>query len=170
MLPVPTKYRDWQLNGCNSPSIKAVTERLRAAVGEQPGGHIFVAEAPICDAGSPTLQGRDHLLIGVSPQTVKAHAARGLSHYIGQLYGIVAPGLIHALVAHLNGVVDLMRVAKNWKHLQTMLDEAFPRQDETIRLPLFQTDVKQTEPITEDSANEPLPLFARIESAGSGSV
>lgn len=62
---------------------------------EQPGGHVYVAHAPVWDRSSTTLQGRDHLLIGVTPKTLRAHAERGLSTYIGQLYGVVVPGLIN---------------------------------------------------------------------------
>ncbi len=60
------------------------------------GRHVYVADAPIWEPDSPTLQGRDHLLIGVMKKTLTAHAARGLSVYIGQLFGIVGPGLIFA--------------------------------------------------------------------------
>lgn len=61
----------------------------------QPGGHIFVAEAPIWDRSNESLiRNGDHLLLGVTKETIKLGATRGMSVYLGQLYGVVAPGLI----------------------------------------------------------------------------
>ena len=67
-----------------------------------------------------------------------------------------------ALAAHLNGIIALERVAKTWDQLREMIDEAFPRQDDTLRLPLFQetqstkqADINIPDPIA------PLPLFER---------
>ena len=57
---------------------------------------IYVFEAPIWDSDHSTLKGRDHLLMGIMPRTQSTRAEMGLSAYIGQLYGIVDPGLIHA--------------------------------------------------------------------------
>ena len=70
-----------------------------------------------------------------------------------------------ALAGHLSGVIALMRVAKSWDQLKEMLDDAFPRQDETLRLPFFKNDMNTLEAsAVKDSANEPLPLFAQLES------
>jgi hypothetical protein len=70
-----------------------------------------------------------------------------------------------ALAGHLSGVIALMRVAKTWDQLKTMVDDAFPRQDETLLLPFFQNDAKQIEDDANDSAIASLPLFAQLESA-----
>ena len=63
----------------------------------QPGGYVYVAEAPIWDRSNPTLIRNDHLVLGITKETLTTIASRGLSTPIGQLYGVVAPGLIHAL-------------------------------------------------------------------------
>jgi hypothetical protein len=62
----------------------------------QPGGHVYVAEAPILDRTKPTLISSDHLVLGIAKEVLSTIASRGLSTPLGQLYGVVAPGLIHA--------------------------------------------------------------------------
>ena len=62
---------------------------------KQAGGHVYVAEAPIWDSNIPNLIREDHLLIGITKERLGTIASRGLWTAIGQLYGIVAPGLIH---------------------------------------------------------------------------
>jgi hypothetical protein len=42
----------------------------------QPGGDVFVAEAPVWDADCPTRQGRDHLKIGITLDALRLAAAR----------------------------------------------------------------------------------------------
>lgn len=56
----------------------------------QPGGSIWTATAINWTGGS------DPLKIGITPEAIKARASRGLRHVIGQMYGIVGTGLIHA--------------------------------------------------------------------------
>jgi hypothetical protein len=63
---------------------------------DQPGGLVYVAAAPIWDSGSATLQGRDHLLVAITPAAIGVHLNRGGSYHVGQLYGVVSPGLIFA--------------------------------------------------------------------------
>ena len=59
-----------------------------------------------------------------------------------------------------------MRVAKTWDQLKAMLDDAFPRQDKTLRLPFFKNDITPLEAATaKEPASEPLPLFAQLETA-----
>jgi hypothetical protein len=59
-----------------------------------------------------------------------------------------------------------MRVAKTWDQLKEMVDNAFPRQDETLRLPFFKNDITPLEAAAaKEPASEPLPLFAQLESA-----
>jgi hypothetical protein len=60
----------------------------------QPGGHVYIAEAPLWQDSHPSQNGRDHLLVGISPLTLRLQAQRGLSTAIGQLFGVVIPGLI----------------------------------------------------------------------------
>jgi hypothetical protein len=59
-----------------------------------------------------------------------------------------------------------MRVAKTWDQFKALLDEAFPRQDETVRLPWFQNQPLQSTPTlpraSVTTSIEPLPLFARL--------
>ena len=62
----------------------------------QRGGHVYVAEAPIWDRTKPTLIRNDHLVLGITKEALTTIASRGLSTAIGQLYGVIAPGLIHA--------------------------------------------------------------------------
>ena len=62
----------------------------------QPRGSVYVAEAPVWDRQATSLRGRDHLLIGIMPDTLAKIAQRGMSVGLGQLYGVVCPGLIHA--------------------------------------------------------------------------
>ncbi len=58
-----------------------------------------------------------------------------------------------------------MRVAKTWDQLKGMLDDAFPRQDETLRLPFFKNDMTPLEAAAfKEPASGPLPLFAQLES------
>lgn len=58
----------------------------------QPGGHVFIADAPNWN----NAPGKNHLTIGIWPPAISARAARGQSWLLGQLYGVVAPGLIFA--------------------------------------------------------------------------
>lgn len=61
---------------------------------DQPKGRVYVAEAPIWDPSCTSLQGRDHLLVGITTEALRAIAARGQTWVLGQLYGIIGPGLI----------------------------------------------------------------------------
>lgn len=57
---------------------------------KEPGGTIWVAEAPDwVEQGHP-------IKIGISQDAIRQHAGRGLRHIIGQLYGVLGPGLILA--------------------------------------------------------------------------
>ena len=58
---------------------------------KQPGGHIWIADAP-----NWTGDARPHLTIGISPQAVQRASLLGLRWTLGQMYGIVATGLIFA--------------------------------------------------------------------------
>lgn len=62
----------------------------------QPGGAVLVAQAPCWESESSTLDGRDHLLLGRMPKDISRSSEQGLSWYLGQLYGVVCPGLIFA--------------------------------------------------------------------------
>lgn len=57
----------------------------------QPGGAVWVADAP----NWQNLPKRDCLTLGISTGSLQAKAGRGQSVLLGQLYGIVATGLIH---------------------------------------------------------------------------
>ncbi len=61
---------------------------------EQPGGNVYVAEAPTWDTSNHALVRNDHLVIGITKDALVALASRGLSAGLGQLYGVVCPGLI----------------------------------------------------------------------------
>lgn len=58
---------------------------------KQPGGHVWVAEAP-----NWTGSDAPHLNIGIHPQTIIFDAGHGLSWKLGQMYGVLGPGLIMA--------------------------------------------------------------------------
>lgn len=66
---------------------------------KQTGGHVYIAEAPIWDNDCLNLLRNNHLLVGITKDRLGTIASRGLSMAIGQLYGVVAPGLI--LTQHL---------------------------------------------------------------------
>ena len=53
---------------------------------------MWVADAP----NWPSIPGKDHLTIAVSKDGIKDRADRGLRWQLGQMYGIVGPGLIFA--------------------------------------------------------------------------
>ena len=58
----------------------------------QPGGRVWVAEAI-----NWTGQGAGEVLpIGINTQAIVARAGRGLRHALGQMYGVVGPGMIFA--------------------------------------------------------------------------
>lgn len=57
---------------------------------EQRGGHVWVTDAPNWAA----LSGKNHLTIGVSKQGITERADRGLRWQLGQMYGVLGPGLI----------------------------------------------------------------------------
>ncbi|MDX8480765.1 hypothetical protein RFN28_20165 [Mesorhizobium sp. VK24D] len=59
---------------------------------KQPGGQVWAADAP----NWANLDGKDHLKIGVTSASIAAGADRGMQWYLGQLYGVVGPGLIFA--------------------------------------------------------------------------
>ena len=55
---------------------------------KQPGGSVWVAEAPNwVDGGTP-------FLIGIMPDAIRNVAKRGFRNALGQLYGVLGPGLI----------------------------------------------------------------------------
>jgi P63C domain len=70
-----------------------------------------------------------------------------------------------ALNAHLRAVIGFMRVAKTWDHLKEMMDIAFPRQDETMRLPFFQNLPRLEAKSPNLSPIETLPLFSQLPDA-----
>jgi hypothetical protein len=104
------------------------TARLETAAGpeflSQPGGNVYVVEAPVWESSVPELVRRDHLLLGITPKTLKAHAAMGLSVRIGQLYGVVTPGIIftkylfrglkRGMMVGASGGVDSQKLAASW--------------------------------------------------------
>lgn len=55
----------------------------------QPGGHVWVADAPDWNGTS-----KSHLSIAVYLPTVVARASRALSWQLGQMYGVLGTGLI----------------------------------------------------------------------------
>ncbi len=57
---------------------------------KQPGGHVWIADAPNW-AGIP---GKEHLTVAISKTGIKDRADQGFSWQLGQLYGILEPGLI----------------------------------------------------------------------------
>ena len=59
---------------------------------EQPGGLVRYAEAIDWTSQSPT----GVLLIGITNEAIAARARRGLRHLLGQMYGVVGPGMIMA--------------------------------------------------------------------------
>ena len=61
---------------------------------DQPGGRVHVAQAPIWDKTCSSLNSRDHLLIGITPADLAVISRRGMAVYLGQLFGVVSPGLI----------------------------------------------------------------------------
>ena len=58
---------------------------------KEPGGEVWVAEAPnwIVDSAPP-------LKIAITLDAITLRALRGFRHMIGQLYGVLGPGLILA--------------------------------------------------------------------------
>jgi hypothetical protein len=66
-----------------------------------------------------------------------------------------------ALAQHLHAVIALMRASQSWDQLRSMLDAALPKQEETLKLPIFQkllTDEADAETTLKD-----LPLFRALE-------
>lgn len=57
---------------------------------KQPGGTVLVADAPNWTDDRSV----SHLWVGISFRRIRNTAERSLSHTLGQLYGIVVPGLI----------------------------------------------------------------------------
>lgn len=58
---------------------------------KEPGGEIWIAEAPnwLGDSADP-------LKIGITLDAIRLRAKRGFRHMIGQMYGVLGPGLIFA--------------------------------------------------------------------------
>jgi hypothetical protein len=69
-----------------------------------------------------------------------------------------------ALAQHLHAVIALMRASQSWEQLRTMLDAALPKQEETLKLPIFHGQklltADEAEPV--GSAKD-LPLFRGLE-------
>ncbi|WP_299618189.1 hypothetical protein [Pelagibius sp.] len=59
---------------------------------DQPGGSIWVTDAPDWNSSDPHATHR----IAVTPESLHARAERGLRHVLGQMYGVMCPGLIMA--------------------------------------------------------------------------
>lgn len=58
---------------------------------QEAGGQVWAAEASDWDKGGP-----EPLKIGISLDAIQQRARRGLRHMVGQLYGVLGPGLILA--------------------------------------------------------------------------
>lgn len=56
---------------------------------EQPGGQVWITEAPDWDQ-----TGNSSVKVGMSPQSLGRRIERGQRASLGQLYGIICPGLI----------------------------------------------------------------------------
>jgi hypothetical protein len=76
----------------SNPNNSELTVKLL----DQPGGSVFVAECPVWDKSCGTLNGRDHLLIGITSEALRGKSASGMSWHLGQAYGVVSTGLIMA--------------------------------------------------------------------------
>ena len=59
---------------------------------DQPGGRVWVAEAPVWGDGTVTPE--RSLLVGIPIQSIIARGSRGQRWLIGQMYGVVGTGLI----------------------------------------------------------------------------
>jgi hypothetical protein len=64
-----------------------------------------------------------------------------------------------ALAAHLHTVIGFMRASKTWEQLKELLDASYPRLDETMRLPFFQTNLPKLPKATAEAPIDDLPLF-----------
>jgi hypothetical protein len=58
---------------------------------KEPGGEVWITEAPnwLADSSSP-------LKIAISLDAIRLRARRGFRHMVGQMYGVLGPGLILA--------------------------------------------------------------------------
>ncbi|HET6203619.1 MAG TPA: P63C domain-containing protein [Planctomycetota bacterium] len=75
------------------------------------------------------------------------------------------PDLGHPMLAqHIHAVVGFMRASDSWKQFMGLLDRAFPRRGDTLRLPLFSTPPAAA-PASVD-ASAPEPLFEQSQPAG----
>lgn len=94
--------------------------RLSLYLVNEHGGTIWVAEAPDwTGSGHP-------LRIGISQEAVSTHAGRGLRHMVGQLYGVLGPGLILAehvfqglkrdMLVRGDSHADVNKLAITWAH------------------------------------------------------
>jgi hypothetical protein len=95
-------------------------ERPALALLKEPGGVVWVAEAPNwIGSGSP-------LKIGISQDAMKGQIGRGLRHMVGQLYGVIGPGLIMAqhvfqglkrdMYVRNDSRADVKKLAITWAH------------------------------------------------------
>ena len=109
---------------------------------KQPGGHVWVADAP----NWPGLPGRDHVIIAVAKQGIEERAGRGHSWQLGQMYGVVGPGLIFA--EHVfQGLRREMYVRMNKKAAATKLAVTWAaKRDAQLVGDKYHTHIQFTEP------------------------
>jgi P63C domain len=68
-----------------------------------------------------------------------------------------------ALAQHLHAVIALMRASQAWDQFRFMLDAAFPKQEETLKLPIFKDQkISMAEKETEKPVSD-LPLLRFLE-------
>lgn len=127
---------EWKGRKVNPPQVVAYYTNDLVYHRLAPG---LVAEL---DRRNPVVSGRRH-----------AKGTQWLTDDVGQ----------PALAAHLHTVIGFMRAAKTWEQLKEMLDAAYPRLDETMRLPLFQNLPMLEKAAPPQSPIDTLPLFAQIE-------
>lgn len=118
LLAFPLSLGTEHLVGCSgTPEIGGC---LGLEFVREPGGAIWVAEAPDwINSSSP-------LKIGISQDAIKIRVQRGLRHMVGQLYGVLGPGLILAqhvfqglkrdMYVRNDSHADVKKLAITWAH------------------------------------------------------
>jgi hypothetical protein len=68
-----------------------IIQRIVVEFAREPGGEVWVTDAPNWTGDS-----REILKIAISLDAIKLRAQHGFRHMVGQLYGVLGPGLIFA--------------------------------------------------------------------------
>lgn len=95
---------------------------------EQPGGRVWAADAPDWTNPKWGTHGVDPLKIGITPDAIQTFAGRGLRHMVGQMFGVVGPGLIftqnvfkglnRGMLVRDDNRADMKKLALTWTPLR----------------------------------------------------